>query len=93
MQAKHIIIGILALVGLVFGVFNWINYFKSAPSGPTIQSLRPARNEQATLSETVRTPAASVSPENQAAPPETEPPRQKIQWPDTVSRNPFLTPK
>ncbi len=93
MKAKHIIVGVVALAGLVFGVFNWINYFKSAPSRPAIQSLRPARNEQAASSETVRAPAVPVTPENQAAPPETEPTLKRVQWPDTVGRNPFLTPR
>ena len=92
MQTKYIIVGILALVGLVFGAYNWIGFFRSSASGPGIEAVRPPQQQQETSSEAAIEPTVSSSTEDQPGPPEGELPAEQVEWPDTVGRNPFLTP-
>ena len=93
MQAKYIIVGLLVLVGLVAGAYNWYNYFKSSTSGPALEAVRPPQAQQGTSSEAATEPMVFDSLEDQPGPPEEEPPPEKAERPDTVGRNPFLTPR
>jgi hypothetical protein len=93
MQAKHIIVGILALAGLVFGAYNWYNYIKSTAPGSALEAVRPPQQQQGTSSEAAPRPMVSGSTEDQSGPPEGELPAEQVEWPDTAGRNPFLTPR
>ena len=95
MNPKRIIIAIAALASIIFGAYNWIGYFKKSPgaASPAIQAVRPVQK------------AGENLPQEKAAPPvqnqtavsgtrqdtgSTSSPLPEI--PDTVGRNPFLTP-
>ena len=85
----------MALAGLAFGTYNWIGYFKQSSSGPALKAVIPAetqtrKNEATSDFSSMVLPSAPDQPE---LPKESKPPRGKVQWPDTVGRNPFLTPR
>ncbi|MEA2063838.1 MAG: hypothetical protein U9P14_09090 [Gemmatimonadota bacterium] len=100
MRAKHIIVGVLALVGLGFGAYNWINYFKqSAPSRPAVQAVRPAPEQQPSSEAGQASKprpaaqAASGGPESIPAPGKPQDEKltlEKKTW-ATIGRNPFFT--
>ncbi|HUU27447.1 MAG TPA: hypothetical protein VM123_06515 [archaeon] len=98
MRPKYIIIAIIALVGLAGGAYNWINYFRSQSKAPepAVQAVRPpptvqpqgqpSGDQKAVLPENIQPTNAPQSQESQT-------PGQIVQLPDTVGRNPFLTPE
>jgi hypothetical protein len=94
MQPKHIIVGILALGGLIGAGYNWMSYFKASAPGPAVTASRPAASQ----AETTEKPAGSSSMILERSPAEPEDSqtreltRKKVQWPETLGRNPFLTP-
>jgi len=90
MQTKYIIAGILGLAGLVFGAYNWYNYFKPAGAAPAITAVRPPPRQPDISSPAV--PAPVVVEDSKSEPEEEKESRQKVHWPDTLGRNPFLSP-
>jgi hypothetical protein len=90
---KYIIVAVLASIGLIGGVWNWVNYFKAQNQGasPQVKATRPApRPEIAALEQQKNAPqpVATASAERKVTEPELN-----IDLPDTVGRDPFLTPE
>lgn len=95
MQAKHIIAGILALAGLVFGAYNWYSYLKPSAPRPAVTAVRPSPKPEPVGVAFAPAPGPVVVEDSKDGP-ETrkeEPPREKVTWPDIVGRSPFLTPR
>ena len=95
MRMKYIIVAVLASIGLIGGIWNWVNYFKTQNAGsePQVQAVRPPpRPEIAALEQ--QNNAANAAP---ATPVDTaikrvQQPKLNLDLPDTVGRDPFLTP-
>lgn len=87
MRLKYIIVTALGLAGILFGAWNWMQYFRQSSPAPaaSIQPLRPAsRVEQEFLAEQAAVTPAPAAAETVEARPEA---------PMTLGRNPFLTPQ
>ncbi|MBN2289416.1 MAG: hypothetical protein JXQ83_08800 [Candidatus Glassbacteria bacterium] len=92
MKAKHIIVAVLALAGIIAGGYNWLSYFKATSPGSAITAVRPQPPQETPGEAALPGQTAALASRQQPDSAQTEPPREKIQWPDTVGRNPFLTP-
>ena len=95
MNLKYIIVAVLILVGIVFGAYNWIGYFKKSPgaASPAIQAVRPVQK----AGENLPQEKAASPVQNQTAVSGTRQdtgsaPSPLPEIPDTIGRNPFLTP-
>jgi hypothetical protein len=91
MRIKYIIFAVLGAAGVLFGAWNWMNYLKQSSPAPQVQAIRPPPNPQIAALEQQ---AASTPPAEQK--PQTEQsalPGDKMQFPDTLGRNPFLSPE
>ena len=87
MRLKYIIIAIAALAGILFGAYNWLNYFSKQSSVPNaeIQALRPPPAKNV---------AAADNPEISQVPVKVDSLADTLtiaEIPDTIGRNPFLT--
>ncbi|MBW7995310.1 MAG: hypothetical protein FVQ81_01815 [Candidatus Glassbacteria bacterium] len=93
MRTKYIIFAALALIGVVFGGWNWVNYFKQQSAGtqPQVQAVRPPPNPEIAAIEQQMQVAASADSNADESLRETAGP--KMDLPDTIGRNPFLTPE
>ena len=96
MQPKHIIVAVLTLVGVIFGGYNWYNYFKGddAAPEPVVQALRPPPRVQEDASGGPEAaPGVQASdPANLNEPQAEEGAQPVMEFPDSAGRNPFLTP-
>ena len=92
MRLKYIIAVLVGGGSILFGAYNWISFFKGQAPVPAaqIQALRPPPDPAL-----VQLEQAAGSPEAQPqAQPDTQPgPLQMAGLPDTVCRNPFMTPQ
>ena len=97
MPVKKLIIAVIAAGGILFGTWNWLNYFKDQAQAPAaeIKAVRPPAREQPAPAQAAAPVNAQV-PANAQAPAADSPatPEQGlvVSLPDTVGRNPFLTP-
>lgn len=93
MRTKYIIVAALGLVGLLFGTWNWMNYFKqqAAVNVPQFQAVRPPPNPEIALLEQQATGAPQAVEQDTSG--QRPPPGGKMEFPDTLGRNPFLTPE
>ena len=93
MRVKYIIFAVLGLVGVLFAGWNWMNYFKAQDTigAPQLQAVRPPPNPEIAQLEqqAVSTPQAVEQDTGE----ELIPPGDKIELPDTLGRNPFLSPE
>jgi hypothetical protein len=95
MNPKRIMIAIVVFAGIIFGAYNWIGYFKKSPgaASPAIQAVRPVQKagenlpqEKAASPEQNQTVVSSTGQDTGSAS------SSLPEIPDTVGRNPFLTP-
>jgi len=96
MRLKYIIAAVLALVGVILGIYNWVNYFKTQAQlpKPAIQAVRPPPRETHTQQEKQKTQAGVQSNRNiRVRGTLAAGSKILLQLPDTVGRNPFLTPE
>lgn len=97
MRLKYIIAAVLASVAILFGVYNWISYFKqqTTVSTPAIQALRPPpRKELSQIEQASAVRPGSETRARAAQEAENELSSGPVgQFPDTVGRNPFLWPE
>ena len=96
MRLKYIIAAVLALVGVILGIYNWVNYFKTQAQlpKPAIQAVRPPPKESQTQQEKQKTQAGVRSNRNiRVSGTLAAGSKILLQLPDTVGRNPFLTPE
>jgi hypothetical protein len=92
MRIKYIIFAVLGAAGVLFGAWNWMNYFKqSSGPAPQVQAMRPPPNPEIAALEQQ---AAIARQEDEQAPAEQQDTGGiKIVFPDSLGRNPFLTPE
>ncbi len=94
MQRKQIIVLVLALAGLLGGAWNWMRYFKkNAPVvAENLEVVRqPSKVEQAFQAEQQTQAAAAAAPAAGEA--RGAAPVQTVEIPQSLGRNPFLTPE
>jgi hypothetical protein len=95
MNLKYIIVAVLILVGIVFGAYNWISYFKKSQGAarPAIQAVRPVQKAGENLpQEKAASPAQNQTVVSSTKQDTGSASSSLPEIPDTVGRNPFLTP-
>ncbi len=94
MRVKYIIFAVLGLVGVLFGGWNWMNYFKGQAGGsaPQLQAVRPQPNPEIAQLEQQAAPVPQAAEQDTGGGQRT-PPGAEMEFPDTLGRNPFLTPE
>ena len=95
MHPKRIILAVVAAVGIGFGAWNWMNFFRNqapAVAGEPLQAVRPAPAPEAAGSPS--DPAATAAlPASPAADQPAPAARPKLQLPEGLGRDPFLSPR
>ena len=96
MRIKYIIVAVLGMAGVLFGAWNWMSYFKGQAGGggaPQLQAVRPSPNPAIAQLEqqAAATPGTAAEPEKKNE--DRVPQGEKMEFPDTLGRNPFLTPE
>ncbi len=90
---KYIIAAVLGAALILLGAWNWVNYFKQSATtnAPQLQAVRPPPNPEIAALEQQAAAQAQVQVQAPAA--EQIADGGKMIFPDTLGRNPFLTPE
>ncbi len=94
MRLKNIIIAVVAAASALAGAWNWMNYFKQTSGlAPQVQAVRPPPNPEIAALEQQAATAPPQSEQKAQAEQDALSAGDKMRFPDSLGRNPFLSPE
>ncbi len=91
MRVKYIIFAVLGLGGVLFAGWNWMGG-QAGGGAPGLQAVRPSPNPAIAQLEQPAAPVPQAEQQDTGGGQSTQP-GAKMELPDTLGRNPFLTPE